>query len=191
MICDVCKKSEVMLTLTEIVGDGVNHLRLCAECAAERGLHGPFNLPMPSKGQGKSKPLVTGSVIGLPDIAHVLQAVQNIAGDIQDERVQCSFCSSTLTEFRKTGRVGCAGCYSTFEKPLRDLLRRVHGNSRHVGDRYDGPSTEQMLSVGTREQLRQRLKRAIASEEFELAATLRDQLLELEKKSIIAGEQSS
>ncbi len=162
MLCDVCNENEVVLTLTEIVGDGVRHIRLCEDCAAAKGVNAVLNS-------------------GTPDLSGMLQSVHSQLEDLQGDLTKCTFCGSSISDFRKSGRVGCAQCYVTFEKPLRDLLRRVHGNSRHVGSSYDGPSHEQMLSVGTREQLKQRLQRAISAEEFELAATLRDQLRALEK----------
>jgi protein arginine kinase activator len=157
MLCDVCKENDVVITLTEIYGDGVRQLRLCERCAAERGVQAFHNTPKPQLGS-------------------FLQSVHQQITASQGDAARCSFCSSTLRDFRQTGRLGCAHCYTAFEQSLRDLLRRVHGNSKHVGEPYEGPSDEQMLSVGTAEQLRQRLKRAIETEQFELAATLRDQL---------------
>ena len=41
-----------------------------------------------------------------------------------------------MADFRATGRWGCARCYSNFEAGIRELLRRVHGNHRHVGRAY-------------------------------------------------------
>lgn len=161
MLCDVCKENDVVITLTEIFGEGVRQVRLCERCAAERGVQAVFTTPK-------------------PQIGNFLQSVHQQVNAAQGDATRCSFCSSTLRDFRQSGRVGCAHCYTAFEQALRDLLRRVHGNSRHVGDSYDGPSDEQMLSVGTAEQLRQRLQRAIDTEQFELAATLRDQLRALE-----------
>jgi protein arginine kinase activator len=63
---------------------------------------------------------------------------------------------------------------------MRELLRRVHGNSRHAGRAYrppQGEMTEQATIVG---ELRERLRRAIESEQFELAADLRDRIKVLE-----------
>lgn len=161
MLCDVCKEKDVVITLTEIFGEGVRQVRLCESCAAERGVQAVFSDPKPQFG-------------------NFIQSVHQHVAAAQGDATSCSFCSSTLRDFRQTGRVGCAHCYTAFEHSLRNLLRRVHGNSRHAGVRYEGPSDEQMLIVGTKEQLRERLERAISTEQFELAATLRDQLKTLE-----------
>ena len=63
---------------------------------------------------------------------------------------------------------------------MRDLLRRVHGGSRHIGRRYEPPSSTEMPDAGTVNELRDRLKRAVQSEQFELAADIRDRLRGLE-----------
>lgn len=161
MLCDVCKENDVVITLTEIDGDGVRQVRLCERCAAERGMQTAVSTPK-------------------PQIGTFLQSVHQQVTPSAGDAAKCPFCSSTLRDFRQTGRVGCAQCYTAFESSLRDLLRRVQGSSRHMGRQYAGPSDEQMLAVGTVAQLRERLQRAIASEQFELAATLRDQLREME-----------
>ena len=81
----------------------------------------------------------------------------------------------TLRDFRSTGRLGCARCYDTFEASLRELLRRVHGNGRHVGRTYMAPAPVAGRDA-TLNELRDRLRRAIDNEEFENAASLRDQI---------------
>jgi protein arginine kinase activator len=86
----------------------------------------------------------------------------------------------TLKDFKATGRLGCARCYHTFEVPLRELLRRVHGNAKHVGRSYEPPAPDLMQRASTIGELRDRLRRAIENEDFELAASLRDQIKVME-----------
>jgi protein arginine kinase activator len=89
----------------------------------------------------------------------------------------CPSCGATLSDFRESGRLGCAACYRTFEPSLRDLLRRLHGSSRHLGERYAPPGgAAEEAEVVTVSQLRNRLRLAVETENFELAAELRDQL---------------
>jgi protein arginine kinase activator len=66
------------------------------------------------------------------------------------------------------------------EGSLRELLRRLHGSSKHVGRRYEAPRPETVAQGDARSLLRDRLQRAVESEQFELAAQLRDQLRVLE-----------
>jgi protein arginine kinase activator len=93
-----------------------------------------------------------------------------------DDAPACHFCGATTRDFRTSGRLGCARCYTAFERQLRELLRRLHGNSRHAGRRYEPPAIELIERAGSVAQLRERLRRAIDAEQFELAAELRDRL---------------
>jgi protein arginine kinase activator len=96
------------------------------------------------------------------------------------EGILCSFCSTTMADFRATGRWGCARCYTNFEAGIRELLRRVHGNHRHVGRSYRPPMSESLERSAVLGELKDRLRRAIESEQFELAADLRDRIRVLE-----------
>ncbi|MEO5904122.1 MAG: UvrB/UvrC motif-containing protein [Gemmatimonadaceae bacterium] len=111
-----------------------------------------------------------------PQITDFLQSVHQAMQATQGDASRCTFCSSTFRDFRSTGRLGCAHCYDAFENSMRDLLRRVHGNSKHIGRRYEPPANVDMPDGGTANELRDRLRRAVESEQFELAADIRDKL---------------
>jgi len=93
---------------------------------------------------------------------------------------KCAFCGLTMKDFRDTGRMGCARCYTTFESSMRELLRRVHGGSRHIGRVYRAPKEEVLEKAGVLGELRDKLRRAIEQEQFEAAAELRDRIRVLE-----------
>ena len=161
MVCDLCKEGEAVIQLTEIQGSGVKLLHLCEKCAAERGVETTINAAK-------------------PQINNFLQTIHEQMPGAKGEVSNCPFCSGTLADFRATGRLGCAHCYDAFESSLRDLLRRVHGNSRHIGRRYVAPSPSELPHVSSATELRDRLKRAVAAEQFELAADIRDKLRGME-----------
>ncbi len=160
MMCDVCKENEHVVKLSKVDGDTHTYVHLCEKCAAAQGVE------------------VTATSHPLGELLHAVQQ-QMIAAP--GETGRCNFCSATLKDFRATGRLGCARCYVAFESSLRDLLRRVHGNSRHAGRRYEPPVAvgmpEQLTILG---ELRQQLRRAIETEQFEEAAQLRDRIRVLE-----------
>jgi protein arginine kinase activator len=160
MVCDMCKEGDVVVNVTKVVGSEVRHLRLCEKCAAEEG--------------------VETSVVVPAQVTELLQSVHQHMPAASDDAARCTFCSSTLRDFRSSGRLGCPHCYGAFEKSLRELLRRVHGNSRHVGHRYVAPSEGDVERSVTATELRERLQRAIESEQFEMAADIRDKLRGLE-----------
>jgi protein arginine kinase activator len=85
-----------------------------------------------------------------------------------------------MSDFRQTGRWGCARCYTAFETSMRELLRRVHGNSKHAGQPYQPPQPELDEHASILGELKERLRRAIESEQFELAADLRDRIRVIE-----------
>jgi protein arginine kinase activator len=165
MLCDACREADASVHLTKVVEGEVTLVHLCAACAAERGIETTTHT-------------TPKNVLG--EFLHAAQ--QQVASDKGStaEETTCTFCGLSLREFRSVGRLGCASCYTAFEPSLRQLLRRVHGNAQHVGRKYLPPATEILARATTVGELRDRLRRAIVSEEFELAATLRDQLRDVE-----------
>lgn len=161
MICDICKDGEAVIQLTEVEGSGARQLHLCEKCAAERGV----------------KTSVSAAKPQINEFLHTLHQQLPASGS---DAVRCTFCSSTMKDFRATGRLGCANCYDAFETSLRDLLRRVQGGSRHVGRRYEAPSASEQPHVSIATELRDRLRRAIETEQFEVAADIRDKLRGIE-----------
>ena len=157
MLCDNCKERDAIVHLTQIVQNAVTLLHLCERCAAEKGVETTIAMPKPQLGD-------------------FLQAVQSQGASAQADAVRCSFCQTTLRDFRTSGRLGCGQCYGAFEQSLRELLRRVHGSSKHVGRRYVSPAPDELQRASTLGDLRERLRRAIETEQFELAASLRDQI---------------
>ncbi|HEX7939718.1 MAG TPA: UvrB/UvrC motif-containing protein, partial [Gemmatimonadaceae bacterium] len=79
-----------------------------------------------------------------------------------------------------TGRWGCSHCYTVFEPAMRELLRRVHGNPKHAGRRYEPPAPALDANATILGELKDRLRRAIESEQFEVAADLRDKIRVIE-----------
>lgn len=161
MLCDQCGERDAVVHLTTIVNNEVRQQHLCERCAAERGVETTVSLPKHPLGD-------------------FLQAVQQQAITPAMDAGRCTFCGATMNDFRASGRWGCARCYGTFESSMRELLRRVHGNSRHGGKQYQPPQPvldERATILG---ELKDRLRRAIESEQFELAADLRDRIRVME-----------
>ena len=167
MRCDSCHERDAVVELTQIADDKKVELHLCEKCAAEKGISTSASL---------AKIPVGGFVAALGKGSQAAAALPSIT-----QTGTCPACGASLEDFRETGRLGCAECYRTFEAPLRDLLRRLHGASRHLGERYAMPGAEVVEEVFSRAQLREKLKLAVESERFELAAELRDRLRALEE----------
>ena len=69
------------------------------------------------------------------------------------------------------GRLGCPLDYWVFTKGLMPLLQRFHGATRHVGK-----VAQRREGAMERLRMRTRLREAIAGEQYEEAARLRDLL---------------
>ncbi|MCE2902625.1 MAG: UvrB/UvrC motif-containing protein [Gemmatimonas sp.] len=161
MLCDHCNERDAVVHLTRIVDNAVTQLHLCEKCAAAKGVETTLAVPQHPLGD-------------------ILQAVQQQAASTGVDAAACSFCGATARDFRASGRLGCPHCYDAMEQSLRELLRRLHGSSRHVGQRYDPPATHLVEKPDTLHDLRDRLRRAVDAEQFELAAELRDRIRVLE-----------
>jgi protein arginine kinase activator len=158
MLCDSCRERDAVVHLTTIEDNAVHQLHLCERCAAERGVETTVATP--------KHPLA--------EFLHQQVPTPN------SDALKCTFCNTTMADFRATGRWGCARCYTNFEAGIRELLRRVHGNNRHVGRSYRPPMSETLERAAVLGELKDRLRRAIEGEQFELAADLRDRIRVLE-----------
>jgi protein arginine kinase activator len=164
MSCDQCHEREAVIHLTQIVNEQVTTLHLCERCAAEKGVESP--------GSVVKSPLGSFLAAMGKNLPEVMPAPR--AGDT------CPRCGGSLQDFRESGRLGCPECYRAFEVPLRDLLRRLHGSTHHVGERYADRSDGSADGRATMAELREQLRLAVETENFELAAELRDRLRVLE-----------
>lgn len=162
MLCDNCGKNEAEVHLTQIVDNEMTTVHLCPACAAEKGLDA-----------GSSKNLPLTDFLAQMGKAALSEEEAGIAGP-------CSYCHTTVDDFRSTGRLGCPHCYSIYESQLRAILRRIHGSTHHLGKVYVPPATTG-ADLGARlAGLRRKLQRAVEAEDFERAAVIRDQIRELE-----------
>jgi protein arginine kinase activator len=161
MRCDHCHEREAVVHLTQVADDQVTQVHLCEKCAAEKGLE-PTGTP--------SKTPLGGFLAQL--------SAQGLTAE-GSEGLRCPRCGAGLADFRETGRLGCGECWVVFAAPLTELVRRLHGATRHLGERYVPPSAEAVpgtVSDPAAEGLREQLRDAVAAEDFERAASLRDQL---------------
>ena len=94
----------------------------------------------------------------------------------------CPHCGITFKQFRSQGRLGCPHDYEEFHDDLLPLLESIHGDTQHVG-KYPPKVSDSTRRQHELIRLRSELKNAIDEEAYEKAATLRDQIQELESAS--------
>ena len=164
MLCDNCKERDAIINLTQVEHDSKVTLHLCEQCAQQKGVETGGTIVKTPLGKFLTALGTGGALVPAPT-----------------DGVRCPSCGSTLRDFRDSGRLGCDQCYAAFEGHLRDLLRRLHGSSQHVGERYDIPGAgENGDPRSALLELKAQLRRAVEGENFELAAELRDRIRVLE-----------
>lgn len=131
---------------------------LCEECARKKGISVTISGDEPAGSDSqKSEPVID---------------------------ITCSRCGCTYEQFRSKGWLGCAECYTAFEKEIDAILMQMHGSLMHKGKRYRTPgSTPQALTVEIK-RLRHELAIAIKNEEFEQAATIRDAIHSIKQMGV-------
>jgi len=156
MLCCVCKEKEATVHLTQIAGDNKQQVDLCEECAKTKGVDDPtgFSLADMLLGLGPS------------------QEIEQAGGEAG---LKCPACGFSQADFKKAGRLGCPACYQTFAEPLEGLLKTMHKGTRHAGKVPESLRQSRDLSDRLK-QLQKQLAKAIAEEDFEEAAILRDEI---------------
>lgn len=158
---------------------------LCEQCARDDGIAVPGGVSVPELIEKMLTPGATGST--------------KPATPATPPEPACPTCGTTYSQFRQSGQLGCPRCYEAFEGELGPLLERWHeGGSHHVGKvparalRTGAPTPAMAPAVlGGAEQhakkiqaLRKQLEEAVRSEQYERAATLRD---EIQRLSTLGG----
>lgn len=153
MKCQICKTNEATVHFKQAIEGEVRELNCCQDCAAKNG----FDMQSPMA--------LTDFLFGL--------GMQDAGGDDPDDRV-CATCGLTRAVFRKTSRLGCARCYETFAEELAPMLQDMHRAAEHAGK---VPATARVSAEAAA--LQKAMERAVAEEDFEEAAKLRDRLREM------------
>jgi protein arginine kinase activator len=170
MTCDICGKKKATVHLTEIVDEQMSEMHLCEECARQKSAQ-------------------MEQQFGLADLLAGLSDTSKTAASKESDKaavLKCSRCDLPYEDFRKFGRLGCGECYTSFKEHLAGLLRKIHGSNKYLGktpSKHPGSKkavepegATALLSSNTLEDLKQQLQSAIAAEDFEKAAQLRDKI---------------
>lgn len=176
MLCEQCKKRTATVFYNENINGVTRTLSLCGECAAklrEKGdIHeitsmiGSFADPFSNLHDD-----LFGGFFGIP-LQKAISAQK-----------KCQSCGVTYAEITKYGKVGCPACYTAFREELMPTLRSIHGTTTHTGN---VPSRHRAKQERTErlKVLKKQLHEAVQKEDYEEAATLRDEIriLQAEKE---------
>ena len=156
MLCCICKEKEATVHLTQIVGEKMQKLDLCEDCAKAKGVNDPTSFAM-------------------ADLMLGLGASQELDPSAGTVEVKCARCGFSQADFKKSGRLGCPECYRTFAEGLSSLLKSMHKGTRHTGKAPES-QRQSRETVDRLKQLQKKLTKAIDDENYETAAALRDEI---------------
>lgn len=170
MKCDFCDNKATVF-LTQLVEGQMKKVCLCDSCAKERGVTDPTGFSMAD--------LLLGGIS--PDSGTPAPG-KKITSSSGGGR-KCPTCGFSLDDLRRVRRFGCGDCYATFSEEVGQMVRGMHKGTSHIGKVPAGLMAMQVLRQRL-EELRARLDQAIASESYEEAAGIRDEIRNLGETTI-------
>ena len=167
MMCSLCKTNDATVHLTQVVGDKLEKIDLCETCAQEKGVSDTtgFHLAELLLGMSGTKGGEAGT-----------------ASSPSKSQLKCPQCGYTQADLKKTARLGCPECYVTFADSLKPMLKSMHRGTKHIGKVPGGiaPAVDPGAQIKS---VQRELEKAVAAEDYERAAELRDQLKTLKASS--------
>lgn len=161
MRCQRCKKNDATIHLTELVKGDKREKHLCEHCAADEGVAVKQHVSI--------NDVLNSFLMSQASVQHLAQ-------------LRCPDCGMTFVEFRSQGLLGCPKDYDVFGEALGGMIERAHdGHTHHTGKAPGQPVTVDPKRT-ERQRLQGELRDAVEAENYEVAARLRDQLSELEKR---------
>ena len=167
--CMACKQNPATVKLTKLIKGKVEEIYLCQDCAAQQS---PY--------QKKADPLSLDAIL-----ASILSQQQEDAAKPESIDLACSGCGYPFDSYRASLLLGCSDCYESFDKYLQADLRKFHGDTTHRGRRPSVHAEAPLqharppVPVKSAADLRRQMQEAVAAEDFELAARLRDEIRSL------------
>lgn len=167
-LCEECGVNEACYTISVMMGGQITQRHLCADCMAKMNM----NLAA-----GNVKHLLSAIMSAISGSVEEAAAAASESGE-EAPAIVCERCGTSLSQFTKSGKLGCPNCYQAFREQLTPMLQQIHGRVQHAGRKpLDDEAAQRRRAVYDR--LTRQLEQAVAVEDFETAAILRDQLRHL------------
>ena len=164
MRCECCKEAEATIHLTQVIDGDVKKLNLCQACAQKNGID--LNSPIS----------ITDVLLGLGSQSETVKTDALVS----ELDLSCGRCQMTRAEFKKNARLGCPECYKAFMGELSALMQAMHHSRQHVGKIPARQGNEARITAQIAS-LQKDIETAIAREEYEIAANLRDKIRALKE----------
>ena len=159
MLCSKCGKREATVYISQTVNGIKTEKRLCRECSE----------------------LENGYTFGAFSANDLFEGVfgGGFVGQKRSAAKKCPVCGLDSYELAKSGRAGCAECYEVFAPELGKIISGIHGTATHKGASPENcaKNAENMKEIA---RLKKEQQEAIAEQNYERAAELRDMIRTLQ-----------
>ena len=156
MNCDFCDQKATVF-LTQLIDGQMKKVCLCESCAKTTGVTDPTGFSLPSNPTFSSKNRISSGK-------------------------KCPTCGFGADDLNRVRRFGCSDCFQAFRPEIDLILRGMHQGITHVGKVPKG--FEEIHARDEKlEELRAKLELAVQQEHYEEAATLVEQIRQLEQPS--------
>lgn len=171
MLCEICQKNEANFHIAKIINGVKEEKHVCEHCA--KSMEGMSLLPdMNFSSNFSFQNLLSG----------FLDYMNTSTQSNLPSQVVCDNCGTTYREFKNSGLLGCSNCYNVFNNTVLPILKRVQPSTEHNG-KIPVKGGKEIMVKKELQRLKEELQRAIAMEEYEKAAELRDKIRSLEQQS--------
>ncbi|MBX6352493.1 MAG: UvrB/UvrC motif-containing protein [Thermoflavifilum sp.] len=170
MLCQRCHERPANVQFTQIINGDKKVYHLCEQCARE------------AQGDLFGQAAQAFNFDFHQWLGHLMNMESSPGFAVPAASAQrCGNCGMTYQQFTQLGRFGCPKCYDNFAPRLEPLLRRIQSATSHTG-KVPLHAGSQVKVRKNLERLRKELQQAVAMEQYERAAQLRDQIRELEQQ---------
>ncbi len=176
VLCEDCGQANAVCTVAVMMGTRVIHRKLCQACMAKAGM----SIAAGNLGQVLGAMLAAARNTAQQAPQAVRPAVPPVRREeplpeVSGDEAVCPQCGMTSQQYRESCRPGCAACCTAFRGTLTEALKRRGSSLVHTG-RRPAHSEEAQRDRAWREEMQRQLDEAIAREDYETAAVLRDTL---------------
>lgn len=177
MLCDICKKNEAVLHIQEVSSEGKKVINLCNECAEKHS-------------QADAVFKISGFNF-FDVIEDIKKLSEKVGKSKKDSSLRCAKCGWSFQNIdENNGLLGCDKCYETFNNVVDSAVKYIHRSRIHTGKRPHNSKTDiPELRLEKVRKLEMELQSAVAAEEYERAAVIRDEIAVLKKKRKKGTEQ--
>ena len=167
MICKICGTNNATMHIKSQINGEITEVDICNSCAAKLGYGAIMN------GVGFDINQMLSSLLSLSEKDH--------HNKIRGNEITCTKCGESFNDIINSGKAGCANCYVTFYDKLLPVLQRIHGKTQHSG-KLPSSAGEAIKLKYSIEKLKKELNAAVEEQDFEKAASLRDEIKEINER---------